>query len=341
MSVKLILVLLCFIPIVANAKEVEQTCWPYYGNNDFRVTLTKGSFSSSKAGATAAFNYSGVPSVYYVNCWSNYAAGTTPTVYSYYLTRIDLLPSEFGNGFYKVNEDFDVKINLLGEAYHVVPSAGILYGENGGDGMPNRRYTRGITFARDGGSTITLRLRRDQLGGVVQVPPMVKLFRGYRLVSKGDYYLPTVVNDTPIMSMSTAGQLIQVPVVCTINYGAAIEVDFGDIDNTKLSSDGSRYVKTIPLQYRCNTAVTQDVDINLIAAPAAFSSELIATTLPDDVGVMVSRNGQVVKPNQKFSTTLLDGFGQDELQVAPVARDLAKSITGSFTASATLIMSIQ
>jgi hypothetical protein len=45
MSVKLILALFCFIPIVANAKEVEQTCWPYYGNNDFRVTLTKGSFS--------------------------------------------------------------------------------------------------------------------------------------------------------------------------------------------------------------------------------------------------------------------------------------------------------
>jgi type 1 fimbria pilin len=337
MSVKLILALLCFIPIVANAKEVEQTCWPYYGNNDFRVTLTKGSFASSKAGATAAFNYSGVPS-YYVSCWSNYAAGTTPTVYGYYLTRIDLPPSEFGNGFYKVNEDFDVKITILGEAPHVVPSAGILLGDTSGDGMPNRRYNKMIRFARDG--TITLRLRRDQLGGVVRVPPMVKLFRGYRLVNKAHYERPTVVNDTPIMSMSTAGQLIQVPVVCTINYGAAIEVDFGDIDNTQISSDGSRYVKTVPLQYRCNTAVTQNIDINLIAAPAAFSSDFIATTLPDDVGVVVRHNGQVVKPNQKFSTTLLDGFGQDELQVAPVIRDVTKAITGSFTASATLIMTV-
>ncbi|MOA56288.1 hypothetical protein D3C78_1802400 [compost metagenome] len=87
--------------------------------------------------------------------------------------------------------------------------------------------------------------------------------------------------------------------------------------------------------------MTQNIDINLIATPAAFSSDFITTTLPDDVGVVVRHNGQVVKPNQKFSTTLLDGFGQDELQVAPVARDLTKSITGSFTASATLIMSVQ
>ena len=340
MIVKMALALLYVIPMWVSAGEVENTCWPYSGNNDFSVMLTNGSFSSSKAGSTASFTYSGISS-YYVSCWSNYAAGTKPNIYGYYQTRIDLPPSEFGNSFYKVNEDFDVKITLYGEGTHVVPSTQSLLGETGGDGVVNRRYNRQITFARDGGSNITLRLRRDQLGGVVRIPPMVKLFRGYRLVTIGDYKIPTVINDTPIMSMSTVGQFIPVPVVCTINNGAAIEVNFGDIDNTKLSSDGSRYAKTIPLQYRCNTAVTQDIDINFIAAPAAFSSELIATTLPDDVGIMVSRNGQVVKPNQKFSTALLDGFGQDELQVAPVARDLTKSITGSFTASATLIMSVQ
>lgn len=339
MIVRLILSLL-FIPIVANANEVEGTCWPYSGNNDFSVTLTKGSFSSSKAGTKADFNYSGIPSMYSVSCWSNYAVGTKPAIYGYYQTRIDLPSSEFGDGFYKVNEDFDIKITLYGEGSHVVPSTQSLPGETGGDGVVARRYNKAITFARDGGSTITLRLRRDQLGGVLQVPPMVKLFRGYRLVTKGEYKIPTVINDAPIMSMSTVGQFIQVPVVCTINNGAAIEVDFGDIDNTQISSDGSHYVKNVPLQYRCNSAVTQDIDINLIAAPAAFSSELIATTLPDDVGVMVKYNGQVVKPNQKFRTTLLNGLGQDALQVAPVIKDATKSITGSFTASATLIMTV-
>ena len=342
MILKMILVVLLLLPAVVSASEKENTCWPYYGDNGFRVTLTKGNFTSSKAGSTAIFNYTGVPS-YYLNCWSNYAPGTNPYVLSFYQSRIDLPPSDFGNGFYKVNEDFDVKITITGDGGHVVPTTQSKPGGvvSDGDGEVKRRYTKLVRFASDStSSNITLRLRRDQLGGVLRIPPMVKLFRGYRLVSSGKG-TPSVINDTPIMSMSTAGQLIQVPVVCTINYGAAIEVDFGDIDNTKLSSDGSRYVKTIPLQYRCNTAVTQDVDINLIAAPAAFSSDFIATTLPNDVGVMVSRNGQVVKPNQKFSTTLLDGFGQDELQVAPVARDLTKSITGSFTASATLIMLIQ
>ncbi|HHQ6631064.1 TPA: fimbrial protein [Serratia fonticola] len=342
MILKMILAVLLLLPTVVSASEMENTCWPYSGDNAFRVTLTKGSFTSSKAGSTAVFSYTGVPR-YYMSCWANYPAGTNPYVLGFYQSRIDLPPSDFGNGFYKVNEDFDIKITIGGDGGHVVPSTQSIQGPivSDGDGEVNRRYTKLARFASDvTSSNITLRLRRDQLGGVVRIPPMVKLFRGYRLVS-GSRGIPTVINDAPIMSMSTAGQLIQVPVVCTINHGVSIEVDFGDIDNTKLSSDGSSYVKTIPLQYRCNTAVTQDVDISLIAAPAAFSSELIATTLPDDVGVVVRHNGQVVKPNQKFSTTLLDGFGQDELQVAPVARDLTKSITGSFMASATLIMLIQ
>ncbi|WP_447875928.1 fimbrial protein [Serratia fonticola] len=342
MILKMILTILLLLPTVVSASEMENTCWPYSGDNDFLVTLTNGSLTSSKAGSTAIFSYTGVP-VYYLNCWADYPKGTKPSVMGYYQSRIDLPPSDFGNGFYKVNEDFDVKIEIVGNGGHVVPSTRSIEGGvvSDADGQVASRYIKQTRFAYEGtSSNITLRLRRDQLGGVVRIPPMIKLFRGYRLVTNGNGKIPTVINDTPIMSMSTAGQFIQVPVICTINNGAAIEVDFGDLDNTQISSDGSRYVKTVPLQYRCNTAVTQDIDINLIAAPAAFSSELIATTLPDDLGVVVKYNGQVVKPNQKFATTLLNGVGQDELQVAPVIRDVTKAVTGSFTASATLIMTV-
>ncbi len=143
------------------------------------------------------------------------------------------------------------------------------------------------------------------------------------------------------MSVSTTAQYIPLPVVCHINNSMAIEVDFGDIDNTKISRDGSRYVKTVPLNYSCNTPITQNININLIAAPANFSTDVIASSLPDDIGVMVKHNGVLVKPNQKFDTILVNGVGQDQLQVSPVINDLTKSVTGAFTASATLIMTVQ
>ncbi|MNG68109.1 hypothetical protein D3C79_264350 [compost metagenome] len=340
MILKMILAVLLLLPIVVSASEIKNTCWTSSGNNNFNVTLTNGSFSSSKAGAIAKFSYSGVPRYYSVVCWVDYEtviSGVTPGITWYDQTKTSFPPSEFGDGFYKLNEDIDVKIVIGGWDDHQVPNEEGIYGGNDSS-VPPGIYTFSSWFGGSTSSTITLRLRRDQLGGILKVPANVELFRAFRSIWRSN---KLIFNDAPIMSMSSVGQFIPVPLVCTINNGAAIEVDFGDLDNTQISSDGSRYVKTVPLQYRCNTAVTQDIDINLIAAPAAFSSDFITTTLPDDVGVVVRHNGQVVKPNQKFSTTLLDGFGQDELQVAPVARDLTKSITGSFTASATLIMSVQ
>ncbi len=340
MILKLILAILFLMPVVASASEMENTCWTSIGNNEFNVTLTNGNFSGSKAGSIAKFNYSGVPLYYDVACWLDYEVGWGGSLISpffYDQSKMNLPPSEFGNGFYKLSEDIDVKV-YVGEGAmfpHQVPSEkGILGGNH--PGVAPGIYLFSSYFGGSAKSTITLRLRRDQLGGIVKIPAGVKLFRAFRSV-----WSTTVFNDTPIMSMSTAGQFIQVPIVCTINNSAAIEVDFGDLDNTQISSDGSRYVKIIPLQYRCNTAVTQDIDINLIAAPSAFSSDFIATTLAEDVGVMVRYNGQVVKPNQKFSTTLLNGIGQDELQVAPVVKDVTQAVTGSFTASATLIMTVQ
>lgn len=339
MILKMILAVLLLLPTVVNASQMKKTCWPTSGNNNFNVTLTNGVFSSSKAGATAKFNYSGVPLDYSVTCWIDYEVhpitGLAPAIDWYFQSKTNFPPSEFGGGFYKLNEDIDVKMSTSSLFLHQIPNETGAWGGRH-DTVPVGIQSFYSQFAgRRWDNTVTLRLRRDQLGGMVIIPANIELFRAYQVP-----WSNSVFGDTPVMSVSTTGQFIPVPLVCTINNGTAIEVDFGDLDNTQISSDGSRYVKTVPLQYRCNTAVTQDIDINLIATPAAFSSDFIATTLPDDIGVAVRYNGQIVKPNQQFATTLLNGVGQDELQVAPVIRDVTKAITGSFTASATLVMTM-
>jgi type 1 fimbria pilin len=339
MSLKILLAVLLLLPTAVNASQIKNTCWPTGGDNNFNVTLVYGSFSSNKAGATADFSYNGVPMSYSVTCLIDYElhpiTWIKPAITWYYQSRTNFPPSEFGEGFYKLNEDIDVKMSTRSLFLHKIPNeTGVWGGIEKTESIGIHSYQSRFG-SQSWDNTITLRLRRDQLGGTLMIPANIELFRAFQST-----WYPNVINDTPVLTVSTAGQFIPIPLVCIINNGATIEVDFGDLDNTQISNDGSRYVKTVPLQYRCNTSVTQNIDINIIAAPAAFSSDFIATTLPDDVGVVVRHNGQVVKPNQKFSTTLLDGFGQDELQVAPVIRDVTKAITGSFTASATLIMTV-
>lgn len=319
---------------MSHAGEVMNTCWDNIGQNNIYLTFfADRNFNSSKAGATARFSYWSAPSSYNVMCSTNispiYPNGSVAAQ-----TQTNLL--SVGDGYLKLNEDVDIYFSSL-----QVPTR-------------DRADTARIDFTSSQGifsdwhnfvynGDVTLRLRRDQLGGGVHIPSGLFLFSIHAsLSSQTDGSRKTEVkNQTPTARVFSTEQYIPLPVVCQINGSTAIEVDFGDIDNTKISRDGSRYVKTVPLQYRCNTPVTQNISINLVAAPAAFSADIIGSSLPEDIGVMVKYNGAQVKPNGKFNTTLVNGRGQDELQVAPVVNDATKSVTGSFTASATLVMTLQ
>ncbi|HIE0647011.1 TPA: fimbrial protein [Serratia marcescens] len=336
MKANIVIFIIFSFTSICRAENVMNTCWDANGQNNFSVVFTSGEFTSGKAGATAQFRYV-LPS-YPVSCWTN-----IDRKFSYaslaYQSKTNLLSA--GGSYLKVNDDFDVMIFTSARTGGMVPTISTSLAP----------YDR-IDFSRHqgyfpyntmfGGGIVTVRLRRDQLGGALHIPPGALFSAHSSLTSFSDGGRETQVrNLTPIVTVSTADQYIPLPVVCQINNSMAIEVDFGDIDNTKISRDGSRYIRTVPLRYSCNTPITQNININLVAAPASFSSDVIASSLPDDIGVMVKYNGELVKPNDKFDTTLVNGMGQDQLQVAPVINDPTKSVTGGFTASATLIMTVQ
>jgi len=342
----IILFLLVFSAIGC-AGMIENTCWAENSENNYKINLRGGKFTSSKAGAEAKFTADNIP-FYKFTCWvsvKNPAPSFSPLVS--YMTETDYPPSEYGQGFIKLNEDVDARIELFQVGQQVVPDN---TGTNHDDFMSysvlppvNRVYSGNRTgFGAVGRTEITLRLRRDQLGGGLRIP-MGQLFRGYAALSiPGETTLPNrTKNDTPVISVSTVGEYIPLPIVCRINNGMAIEVDFGDLDNTHVRRDGGSYIKNVPLKYQCDSSVTQNININLVATPASFSSDVIASNLPEDIGVMVKYNGALVKPNGSFDTVLVNGIGQDQLHVSPVINDMAKSVTGNFTASATLIMTVK
>jgi len=318
---------------VCRAEETPNTCWDPNGQNAFSVVFTGGAFSSGKAGTTADFSYT-LPS-YMVSCWSIISSVFPMGSIAY--QSVTGLPTVDGT-FLKVNEDFDIRIFTKARYSGRVPTTDYAAYDN--ITFPtNKRFSYSTNF---GGASVTLRLRRDQLGGALHIPPLL-LFKAHSVLtsSMNGYNEVNVKNNTPVVSISTAEQFIPLPVVCQINNSVPIEVDFGDIDNTKITRDGSRYIKMVPLRYGCNTPITQNINIHLVATPSSFSSDFLASSMQDDVGVVVKYNGRVLKPNDKFETILINGKGEDLLQVAPVINDPTKSVTGVFTASATLILTVQ
>ncbi|HIE0647009.1 TPA: fimbrial protein [Serratia marcescens] len=332
--------LLLVISINSYAGDVVNSCWDEGANNNFNVFLDGGSFSSNQPEAQTRFSLAGMPSSYKVRCWLGPRADASAAARLYsYLAKTDLTTSENSNAwgtYLKLTNDVDVRIDIDKVGTVPVTNASGTVWFIPDSTKPDTIFYDSLTAGLK--VKVSMKLRRKQIGGVVHIPGGIQLFRLYNSIN---YYRPTnEIRNVPIMTISTSEQYIPLPVACKINNNAIINIDFGDIDNKRISRDGSNYIKTVPLKYSCNTAINQNIAIHVVASPAPFSSDFITTSLPDSIGVMIKYKGNVVKPNDQFNTVLINGMGQDELQVAPVINDPNKSVTGEFSASATLVMTV-
>ncbi|MFJ7498506.1 fimbrial protein [Serratia grimesii] len=327
------------------AENIPNTCWPGPYNNNFSISLFGGTFPTAKAGAEGKFRFKGVP-MYNVKCIIKVTPGwsgeiTIPIPWFYSKTKLPV--SDFGSGYYKVNDDVDIKIYLSPYDFrssHWVPSNRWVQGGMSDTSLrplPTGIFTsRGLIGTDKSDNLVMLRLRRDIIGGVLVIPPLVDVIIGYKAYANFGATVSTEAN----VSISLSGQYLPVPVICSINNGTAMDIDFGDIDSSKLSSDGSSYIRTVALKYNCNASINQHVDVKLIADTANFSSDLIASSMLNDVGLLVKYRGKIIKPNENIRTVLFNGQGQDEIQVAPVKNPQSTMPEGGFTASATLIMTL-
>ena len=130
---------------------------------------------------------------------------------------------------------------------------------------------------------------------------------------------------------------------CTINGSRQINVDFGNISQDKFTTNASQAVikKDQSIYYYCDDRnVSQDIQVRLVASTSNFSSEAIKTT-NDNLGVVMMYKGNVIKPNQAFTSRVTNGVGNDTLTFVPVKKNVSsdKIVTGVFSGSATLIFS--
>lgn len=142
---------------------------------------------------------------------------------------------------------------------------------------------------------------------------------------------------------------------CDINNNQIIEVDFGKIGISGVSTVGadSRYQIDKELNYICSdTNLTVPIKMYLTASPTLFSNNAMLVRTGDGygagnimpgLGVEVSRNGQVITPlNGSWLSEIRNGVGSDTIRLSLVKKqNLVPTdiVEGPFNASGTIVMS--
>ena len=294
--------------------------------NKLQVKVGTATFSANTEGNTGEVSFKTTPEAYPGWCYSKNGAMRAAS----FMSEVKNPQSEKQSGYFKLSDDIDYRIT-----FHKLTTAPFdyFYSE---DATLGPRYTgiSSLSGAQVGNAgTITFRLRRTIIGGAFFYPGGVELANLYRFVWPRNPR-PTV----PMMELITEQTVVPIPVECRINNGQTISVAFGNVDSSLVTASpaSSPYKADRALTYKCNTALTQDINVSLAAEPAGFG-DAIKTSNPD-LGVVMQYHSQTVKPNGAFKTRLIDGQGSDNVSFALVGSGAKKPVTGPFSGSATLII---
>lgn len=293
--------------------------------NQLQVKISNATFSANTEGSTGQVSFQTTPEYYPGWCYSKSGS----KIATYFKSTIINPQSEKQSGYFKLSDDIDYRIKF--DRLTTAPFKE--YYDKGAGAGPKATGIHPLNEAANGNAgTITFRLRRTIIGGAFSYPGGIVLANLYRYVYSG--YPSTV----PMIELITEQTVVPIPVECRINNGQTISVAFGNVDSTLVTASpaSSPYRADRALTYKCNTALTQDINVSLAADPAGFG-DAIKTSNPD-LGVVMQYHSQTVKPNGAFKTRLIDGQGSDSVSFALVGSGAKKPVTGPFSGSATLII---
>lgn len=169
------------------------------------------------------------------------------------------------------------------------------------------------------------------------------------LTTVANLYASTVsgsYSNIPIASVAMQGS-VTVPQNCTINAGQAINIDFGDIKTTDISTKGTSSVteKQISTTLKCSN-ISDGVKVTLSFKGTNDSNDNTAlATSNNDIGIQVKNsNHAIVTPNQDELPVEMDYSAQQgttTMYLSPINTTGSVPATGGFTAIATLNAEIQ
>lgn len=318
-----------------------------YPKNDsphiYRITLKQGALTNV-VGSTAKYTYD------LGGNFEGYSYCTSPNLYIpsapfIYTARTSLPPSDMNGhlGYRKLNEYIDVRIDIHvagrvnAEILAPFESFSNQYNDNTARcNTANPPFFTSTNFRSSSKGTVTFKLRRPVINGVsVNSREIIEMYGVLDMPGAGIPGLGSV----PMARLFIETALLTVPDKCVVNNGNIIDVDFKDIPQASL--DGSRYVETIPVSYKCTggsfDSGVKGISIGVSARPASFSDSYMDTTTKN-LGIVLKHNGKVVKPNEftkmpKSQTNV----GTWDLTAAPITFGSDIGL-GQFTANGTIVM---
>lgn len=253
------------------------------------------------------------------------------------------IPSVKNSGYYRLTDEVDVKVQVYAPSWYPYPvrfEDGRYKGPGRGAIKPGLGRVHDV-FSTAGYNLTDFIITKDIVGGAIFVPPNVEIATIYTIGYVTRPYPPRPEKPLLKIVIGPHGIIIPVPIVCDINNGTDINVEFDRIAVSSVSESVSNTAnyKDVPLEVKCSSALNQEVNLRLVAGTTSFSDELIATNYPD-LGIAVKHKGQLLKPMGTSAVRLINGMASEVITVFPVKKKGQPLSGGEFNASATLLISM-
>lgn len=167
----------------------------------------------------------------------------------------------------------------------------------------------------------------------VQLMRKLRIFLRFWLIISSLFY-PNVSSSHSVF-LNIKGTVVSPP-PCTINDDVDIDVNFGNVSINTLNSSDEEGVK-IPLSIVCDSSVSKDVILSLVAVSSNFDNDFIGTDIPG-LGIELKNDTTLLPPGGEIPIT----WGHDVILTARVKKDPSEDVVaGDFMASSTLMVSYE
>ncbi|MEW5561990.1 fimbrial protein [Enterobacter asburiae] len=262
----------------------------------------------------------------------------------YYKAESTLASTPDSEGYYKLNDYISARIEIYIDG-HYADFKGIPFFDVDNKDYDYQCVSNSESLGKKLGSVsegkVTFRLDKSLTNGVTLDDLSIFNIFG-RLSAGGGSY-----GSEPLFHVNLRSAVIGVPEKCEFNDGQPIRVDFGDIGTSDL--DGSAYQKPLDINFVCSGGIFDDdttpppvILLSLQGASSSFDNRYFKTSQPG-LGIVVksSDGGEIVEPRQEYQVSSQDNKGSWRLVAAPIADHVVELEEGEFTASATVIASVQ
>ncbi|HHQ4749215.1 fimbrial protein [Aeromonas veronii] len=278
----------------------------------------------------------------HIDCSNGRITGPT-----YFKAVMNESMSPIGDGFMKLNEFLDMKVEIWFEGNRKAYVKAPFTEESNRLTWTCRSQSESFSYRSGSKGKVTFRVRKPIINGVQIADRKVVEMFGRLGGNATNGYGPVAMSRIIIKSA-----ILYVPERCVINGGQTIEIEFGDLPGSGL--DGNSFEKTLPLNFRCEGGEFEGdalkIKLGISGKRASFNEDYLRTTrdgyqggnVISDLGIKFKQlDGSPLQLNKFYPVSMQGNIGDWGFIAAPVTPTGADIPAGDFYATATIVAEFQ